>query len=41
MTNFRQTDARYLDLDQARTNQKGILLQHRVAARLPVSLTNM
>jgi hypothetical protein len=41
ISNFQQTVARYLDLDQACIDQKGILLQLAIAARLSVLITNM
>jgi hypothetical protein len=41
ISNFRRTAARYLDLDQACIDQKGILLQLPIAARLSVLITNM
>jgi hypothetical protein len=41
ISNFRETAARCLDLDQACIDQKAIFLQLPVAARLPVFITNL
>ena len=41
ISNYRQTAASHLDLDQVCVDQKAIFLQLPVAARLPVFITNL